>query len=218
MRAFQRNLPSLCGFFVIIIVWNIALHPILQETLQSSSVFNTLTPHIHHSFLLVLGVTFVLLSHVHTYKDDYLSGRLTFITSNQVPVIDYCLKKFSSDWCGYVVPLSLLSWGFPIFSSHTLQIVFLMTILCMLTLALLFAHLISTLSLAQDTLPLFSFVLVWPFLIPPLLLCLTLLNNAPIFEHLDSTDGLILLGAILCISSSICLYFLVRNITHCSFC
>lgn len=212
MSVLRSSFPSLCGFFVIVIVWNITLHPVLQENMHQHSWMHHAESHLHHAFLMVLSVTFVLLSHIKTYKADYLSGRLTFITSNYVSITRYCINKFLRDWCGYVMPLTLLSWGLEIMTTSHASLFFLISMFCMLTLALLFSHLLSTLSLTQSHTPLFNFVLIWPFLIPPLLLCLTLSQTSSALMYVPLTEGFILLSAILCLSISLCFFFSVKNI------
>ena len=206
------RVPSLCSFFVTVSIWNILIFPFLEDQLHLS-VETDFIRYIQHVFLVMLSVTFVLLSHAHVYKEEYLVGMLTWMNNNDVSILRYCIHTFFKDWMSYVVPLSFLVWGWHIILMSSCGWDFFMIILLLLTLSLLFSHLMSTLTLHQnDTLTLFNFVLIWPFLIPAILISFSLMNSQAALISLPCTEGIMLLGGIFLLSISLCFYFLLKSL------
>ncbi|MBX9976871.1 MAG: hypothetical protein K2X98_01300 [Alphaproteobacteria bacterium] len=133
-------------------------------------------------FLLILSASFITLGQIHTYERDAASGVLLFLVGNSAHLLSYIMGKLGRDALRLIIPLTLcatllLGCIQPLISISML-ILFAMihTITCLSTLAL--THLLSCFSIRSDQNSLLSLFIIWPLLVPTLILSLTTLQES----------------------------------------
>lgn len=141
-------------------------------------------------FLLILCTSFVVLSQIQTYHREKTSGVLLFLIGNAIALHVYVRRIFVWNAIFLITPLTFLGVLFYSFCmqeivlSHYLAIGISLYISMLTT--LLFTHLLSAFSLSRKISPLFSLFLIWPFLIPTLILSLTTFQALTLYESIDT--------------------------------
>lgn len=140
------------------------------------------------SFLLILSQTFIILCFTRIYKDDFESGVLLFLLGNRGSMVRYTLLKMVDVYIKSILPLVFLTCCMFYATGTQLEQLYFFgaSQLILSTITFLFTQVMGALTLRPSQNDIQSLIIVYPFLVPSLILALSALNSQAFFyERLE---------------------------------
>ncbi len=175
-------LSPLASLMLLSFLWSMSFS---KEMMLSKALFP--------GFLCLFSVSLLILSLISLYGSDVKNGFLMLLVGNKASLQRYVFSHYIASVVYGIVPMTILCTGIFALSqqgTYSSIVIFFLSHLssCLVTLSL--THILSALSAHEEKRGVHSLFLLWPFLVPSLLLSLAAMSS----ETLTSAVYIILLN------------------------